>query len=529
MRLRARAARERRARLEAETIAERFARDALHDPLTGLANRAFLLDRLELALARAERLESRVGLLFLDLDGFKTVNDTLGHGAGDRLLIEIARRLRSVVRSTDLVARLGGDEFLLLCEDVRDEAALTTLADAVAAATATPWLLDGTRVAVTTSIGVRLAVGGERADVVLRDADVAMYEAKTSGRSRWVVFDTVIRTRAAARADLEADLRRGIGKAELVAWYQPVVNLQTGEVTGAQALVRWQHPSRGLLTPDAFILAAEECGLIGQLGKHMLATASHQAVAWGYPQVGRMMHVNTTARELSTDGFPATVSSILAAAGLPARFLCLEITERQLVGEDPVVQRNLEKLRGLGVALAIDDFGTEYASFSYLRRLPVDVLKIDRSLSPTSQWQRGTRRSWSGSSLWHAHLGYARLPRGWKRWSRRARCARLASTRRRGGCSGDPATLRSGHSLVLRILAWWAPPAPSGRHESPGPRSVLKAASREGSAAREVICGTPCSAARCPCRTPHGPRRRWTTDIPASRAPTTSLSMRSPT
>ena len=144
-------------------------------------------------------------------------------------------------------------------------------------------------------------------------------------------------------------------------------------------MVRWQHPSRGLLTADAFLLAAKECGLIGQLGAHMLATASHQAVAWGYPQVGRMMHVNTTARELSTDGFPATVSSILAAAGRPVRFLCLEITERQLVGEDPVVQRYLEALRGLGVALAIDDFGTEYASVSYLRRLPVDVLKIDRS------------------------------------------------------------------------------------------------------------------------------------------------------
>ena len=316
MRLRARATRERRARLEAETIAERFARDALHDPLTGLANRAFLLDRLELALARAERLESRVGLLLLDLDGFKTVNDRLGHGAGDRLLIEIARRLRSAVRSTDLVARLGGDEFLLLCEDVRDEAALTTLADAVAAATATPWLLDGTRVAVTASIGVRLAVGAS--------GPTWCCATQTSPgmrpRRRPVPMGRVRHRhphsgRRARRP--RGGPAKGHRQGELVAWYQPAVNLQTGEVTGAEALVRWQHPSRGLLTPDDFILAAEECGLIGQLGAHMLATASHQAVAWGYPQVGRMMHVNTTARELSTDGFPATVSAILAAAGLP--------------------------------------------------------------------------------------------------------------------------------------------------------------------------------------------------------------------
>ena len=379
VRLRARADRERRARLEAETIAERFARDALHDPLTGLANRALLLDRLDLALARAERLDSRVGLLFLDLDGFKAVNDSLGHGAGDRLLIALAGRLSSLVRGTDLVARLGGDEFVLLCEDVHDEAALTTLADAVATAAADLRLLDGRQVDVTASIGVRLAVGGERADVVLRDADVAMYEAKTAGRSRWVVFDTLNRTRASSRTDLEAELRRGVAAAEFTAWYQPVVNMQTGEVTGAEALIRWQHPTRGLVMPDAFILVAEECGLIGQLGAQMLAMACRQAAAWDFARVGRMMHVNTSARELSTHGFPAAVSAILDAAGLAPGTLCLEITERQLVDEHPLVQRNLDELRGLGVALAIDDFGTEYASFSYLRRLPVDVLKIDRS------------------------------------------------------------------------------------------------------------------------------------------------------
>ncbi len=379
VRLRARAARERRARVEAEGIAERFARDALHDPLTGLANRALLLDRLELALARAARSDGRVGLLFLDLDGFKAINDQHGHGAGDRLLIELAARLSGVVRAGDLVARQGGDEFVLLCEDVRDEVALTELAEQVAAAACAPWLLAGKRVVVTVSVGVRLAVGGERADVVLRDADVAMYEAKTSGGSRWVVFDTVIRTRAAVRAGLEADLRRGLQSGEVEAWYQPLVDLATGRVTGAEALARWDHPSRGLVMPDEFILTAEESGLIRTLGAQVLQLACRQAVAWRFPQTGRMVHVNTTAKELSAHGFPAAVAGVLQDAGMDARSLCLEITERQLVDEHPLVQRNLGELRRLGVALAIDDFGTEYASFSYLRRLPVDVLKIDRS------------------------------------------------------------------------------------------------------------------------------------------------------
>jgi EAL domain-containing protein (putative c-di-GMP-specific phosphodiesterase class I) len=266
-----------------------------------------------------------------------------------------------------------------VCEDVKDQAALITIADAAATAVSAPWLLDGRRVSVTTSIGVRLAARGERADVVLRDADVAMYEAKTSGRSRWAVFDTRSRTRAASRAELEADLRRGVDSAEFTAWYQPVVNMQTGEVTGAEALVRWQHPTRGLVMPDAFVHVAEECGLIGQVGAQMLATACRQAAAWDFPRTHRVMHVNTTATELSTHGFPTTVAAILDAAGLAPGTLCLEITERQMIDEHPLVQANLQELRRLGVALAIDDFGTEYSSFSYLRRLPVDVLKIDRS------------------------------------------------------------------------------------------------------------------------------------------------------
>ncbi len=377
--MRARVAREHRARLEAETIAERYARDALHDPLTGLANRGLLLDRLEFALARAGRSGGRVGVLFLDLDGFKTINDDHGHGVGDRLLVEVANRLKGVVRSSDLVARLGGDEFVLLCEDADDEVELTELAARVATAAAAPWVLGGQPVSVTTSVGVRLAVGGERADVVLRDADTAMYAAKTSGGSRWVVFDRVIGTRAVARAELEADLRQALALAQFTVCYQPVLNLETGQVTGAEALVRWRHPSRGLVMPDEFILVAEESGLIRVLGAQVLQMACRQAVAWGFSQTGRVMHVNTTAIELSAHGFPAAVATTLLTAGLPSSNLCLEITERQLVDEHPLVQSNLAELRRTGVALAIDDFGTEFASFSYLRRLPVDVLKIDRS------------------------------------------------------------------------------------------------------------------------------------------------------
>ena len=378
-RLRARATRERQARLEAEAIAERYARDALHDPLTGLANRALLLDRLELALTRASRSGRRVGVLFLDLDGFKSVNDRHGHGAGDLLLIEMGRRLSGVLRGSDLAARQGGDEFVLLCEDVLDEASLTVLAGHVAAVASEPILLHGTSEAVTASIGVRLAIGGERADVVLRDADTAMYEAKSSGGSRWTVFDTTLRTLATRRGELETELRRAVDADEFVNWYQPVLDLRDGHVTGAEALVRWQHPARGLVPPDEFIPVAEECGVIRALGAGVLARACAHAVAADFALHGRVMHVNTSADELASHGFAAAVGKALETARLAPGALCLEITERKVVDGHPLVQSNLAALRALGVQLAIDDFGTEYASFDYLRRLPVDVVKIDRS------------------------------------------------------------------------------------------------------------------------------------------------------
>ena len=365
--------------MAAEAIAERYARDALHDPLTGLANRTQLLDELGLALSRAARLDTRVGVLFLDLDGFKSVNDRYGHGAGDLLLMEMADRLTSVVRSTDLVARQGGDEFVLLCKDVSDERSLTVLAEAVAEAASTPWVLDRRSASVTASIGIRLAHGHERPDVVLRDADTAMYEAKKLGGSRWVVSDTLTQTRSAQRTDLEADVRRGVEAGEFAAWYQPVFGMQTGAVTGAEALVRWRHPSRGLVMPDEFVPAAEETGSIRLIGQQVLMLACQQAAAWGFDQDGLVMHVNTSANELSAHGFPALVSATLESAGLAPGTICLEITERQLINDEPLVNSNLDELRRLGVGLAIDDFGTEYASLSYLRRLPVDVLKIDRS------------------------------------------------------------------------------------------------------------------------------------------------------
>ena len=378
-RLRARAARERQARLEAEVIAERYARDALHDPLTGLANRTLLLDRLELALTRASRTGAQVGVLFLDLDGFKSVNDRLGHGAGDLLLIEMGRRLSGALRGSDLAARQGGDEFVLLCEDVRDEDSLLKLAGHVAAVASEPFLLNGTSETVTASIGVRIATGGERADVVLRDADFAMYEGKSSGGSRWVVFDTTLRALATRRGELETELRRAVEADEFVNWYQPVLDVRTGHVTGSEALVRWQHPVRGLVPPDDFIPAAEESGVIRAIGAGVLARACAYAVTRDYAGQERVMHVNTSSNELASHGFAAAVEATLAATGLPPSALCLEITERKVVDAHPLVQDNLAILRALGVQLAIDDFGTEYASFDYLRRLPVDVVKIDRS------------------------------------------------------------------------------------------------------------------------------------------------------
>ena len=366
---------------ERKTMEVELRYQALHDALTGLPNRTLLLDRVTHSLAGARRRGTSVGVIFLDLDHFKLVNDALGHAVGDVLLMAVARRLADVVRANDTVARLGGDEFVVLCEDIapKDFAAV---ASCVGAAFETPIAVQGRELHVSASLGVVIATESHTPDDLLRDADVAMYKAKERGRARIQVFDEQLRQEAADRFDGEAALRRGIASDEFCVFYQPIVTVATGAPVGVEALIRWRDPQRGLVSPAEFVPLAEETGLIVPLGEWVLAEATRQVQQWREHLAGCVdlsVAVNLSARQLDVADLVATVRGALARSGLPPEALHLEITETVLMDD---VERSIEllgDLRGLGVRLAVDDFGTGYSSLSYLKRLPVDTLKIDRS------------------------------------------------------------------------------------------------------------------------------------------------------
>jgi len=368
---------------ERKSFEGQLARQAVHDRLTGLPNRVLLRDRLEHALARAERRRSSLAVLFCDLDRFKLVNDSLGHDGGDQLLVEVAGRLSAALRPGDTLARMGGDEYAILCEDIDSTADAVEVAHSVARALEAPFVVRGTDIPVTMSVGVALSAGGEHdADLLLRDADVAMYEAKQRGRGHHQVFSDHMRVGTSDRLSVENDLRRAIGHDQLRLFYQPIVRLDRAEVVGFEALVRWEHPRRGLLGPGEFIPAAEESGLIVPLGRSVLNQACLQAVAWQRaPAGGRplRMSVNVSARQLAHPGWAEEVAEVLDQTGLEPRRLALEITESMLMADPDATASRLEELRRLGVRIAIDDFGTGYSSLGYLRRLPVDVLKIDKT------------------------------------------------------------------------------------------------------------------------------------------------------
>jgi diguanylate cyclase (GGDEF)-like protein/PAS domain S-box-containing protein len=368
---------------EQKLAEQRLMHEAMHDTLTGLANRALLLDRLALALARARRSPERTfAVLFLDLDRFKVVNDSLGHLAGDEMLIEVGRRLRNCARSQDTVARLGGDEFALLVEDVRLPEAGLPVANRIHAALAQPYSLRGQEVFTNVSIGIACYQPSYQfPEELLRDADIAMYQAKALGRARHVVFDAAQQPRAAAQLQLETDLRYALERSELRLHFQPIIALAQNQIVGFEALVRWEHPSLGLLAPREFIPLAEETGLIVPLGRWVIDTACRAACAWpanppgGAPLV---VNVNLSTKQFSSTSLVSDVQASLARSGLDPARLNLEITESALVEGGPAVETVLQHLADHGVHFALDDFGTGYSWLDYLRRFKISQIKIDR-------------------------------------------------------------------------------------------------------------------------------------------------------
>jgi diguanylate cyclase (GGDEF)-like protein/PAS domain S-box-containing protein len=360
---------------ERRRLEEQLTHQAFHDPLTGLANRALFRDRVSHALALAQRRGSPVTVLYLDLDDFKNVNDSLGHAEGDRLLIAAAERFLACARSADTVARLGGDEFAILIEGADGREGLP---ERVAAAMSHPFSLSGNQVRVTVSIGVASATPGDIADDVLRNADMAMYAAKRHGKGRAETYESRMYADIRERLDLEAALRDAIERRQLTLFYQPIVNLQGGGIYGMEALLRWDHPQFGRLLPQHFVPLAEETGLIVQLGSWVLGEACRQLQVWqtAHPEYRLAISVNISGRQLQGAGLADALRQTLTSSGVDPSWVVLEITESVLMQETDAVLERLQQLKALGVRLAIDDFGTGYSSLSYLQRFPIDILKI---------------------------------------------------------------------------------------------------------------------------------------------------------
>ena len=385
--------------------AEELARQALHDGLTRLPNRTLFLDRVEVALARVKRRAATVGVLYFDLDGFKAVNDSHGHGAGDELLVAVAERVHDVLRPSDTLARLGGDEFTVLCDDILDRRDLEGIAHRVGGAVAEGVALaGGGNLAVTASIGISLAAESSTPEILLREADAAMYLAKQSGGGHHEIFDGEMRQRAARRVRAEHDLNRAIEGHELRLHYQPEWHLASGRMAGVEALVRWQDPRRGLLGPGEFISMAEEAGMIERLGAWVIREALEQGARWRaidprLPPV--VLSVNVSARQLHLPSLVATVADALRDTDTDPSLLCLEVTEGAAMNRVDSTLAVLSELKDIGIRLAIDDFGTGYSSLAYLRQFPVDVLKIDRSLV------RGADASQGNAAIVAAVIGLA--------------------------------------------------------------------------------------------------------------------------
>ena len=364
-------------------LEDALSHQALHDRLTGLPNRALLHDRLAQALARLGRRAGVVGLLFLDIDQFKLVNDGLGHAAGDALLVAVADRIRQATRLGDAVTRFGGDEFVVICDELRHESDAMVVVTRVQEAFRAPFEWEGQSFPLTLSIGLATATAaGVEAQSLVRDANVAMYRAKEEGRNRCVCFDDSLRDEAIARMQTVMALREAVARDEFRLHYQPIIDLAAGKIVGVEALIRWQHPDRGLVAPDAFITAAEESGLIVPIGTWVLGEACRQSQRWhdAFPAYGSLrMAINLSGRQIVHPGLVGTVAQSLTAASLDSSTVVLEVTESVLMADPVKAGDVLRLLKGLGLRLSVDDFGTGYSSLTYLKRFPIDILKVDKS------------------------------------------------------------------------------------------------------------------------------------------------------
>ncbi|MEV8506397.1 EAL domain-containing protein [Actinoplanes sp. NPDC051475] len=366
---------------ERRQLERELTHQAFHDALTGLANRVLFADRLQHALARGARDGSVVGVLFIDLDDFKIVNDTLGHAVGDQMLVAVAARIAGALRSDDTAARLGGDEFAALVENVQDPGAVEETASRILAALAEPIIVDGEALQAVASIGITTTPEADNADELLRQADLALYVAKGAGKNQWRRYQSHLHGAMVERLELRSALDHAVNEGHFLLQYQPIVSLASDEAAGFEALVRWHHPTRGLIAPDEFIEVAEESGLIVPMGRWVLDQALHTVAQWRrtLPRTRQpYVSVNVSVRQFREAGFVDQVRASLEFAGVPPQALMLEITETLLISDDEQIWSDLEILRDLGVRIAIDDFGTGYSSLGYLRQRPIDVLKIDK-------------------------------------------------------------------------------------------------------------------------------------------------------